>query len=233
MPIPVACPSCGRNYTLDANYCEMHAGKLMGCGCGARIPIPRYSAEAAAEAARVQQLDGVWRDGPHLVMSRGARLPCRCHRCGVAIDRLRQRDTLRLQADKFGPGRLGRTLSELNAVEITVRYGECAEDAPRLQRRTLGWCLIAAAVALFVAILAGVFGRTIGLVGIAVVGLLALAGFIVADWPSPFQFVQWQGNRAWISGFGEEYLGALPPLESEADAAASNLAVMTDTGDQC
>lgn len=224
MSMSVPCPSCGRVYVLDADYCQRNAGKIATCNCGQRFPVPAY-----AGSAESPQLNGVWRDGPLLVMAPGAVLPSRCYKCGARIGRLNKRVMLRLRADYFGPGRVGQVLSTLTAHEVAVRYGRCGKHSGRIDRRTLGWLSIAAAfVGTPIAVLA-MHGKTAGLIVCGVATALSLFGVVLICSTGLFELQQWRDNRVWVSGFSEAYLALLPPLEMEAEISAAKLHAMSDT----
>jgi hypothetical protein len=247
----VHCPSCNRAFELTAEYLAEYAGLPMDCRCGHAILLPTIdppaidtledaSTDATAAAAPVALsyaapdypkppvADGIWRDGPFLVLAKGTRMPARCCVCNAPVERNFVQRTLKWIPPQHRShvggvsGLIGSAIADSYSQFIVVQIARCPDHARERGPKLIGLIIIGVSIlSILLAIGVGPRDGTIffvaGFVGIA-------AGIVIMSLPPKIRVDEFRSGCAWIKGFGEPYLAALPELSESYEKDAENAA---------
>ena len=231
MPNPLLCPACGKRYDVPAEYLRDNAGLETDCTCGHAIPIPAAPPQLSYAAPEFppKPVRGVWADGVHVVVARGTRMPDRCCICNEPVPGEIRPQTLRWVPPEHDVGYfslrpiglvrflIGSAIADSYSQSIVVRIGRCPKHTHLLTPKQTGWIFLGT-------MLTGIIGTCImartqqetiaGLLGFAALGIV---GMILLWRASKMKAVNFHGNYAWIEGFGDPYLIALPPFQEEIE----------------
>jgi hypothetical protein len=116
---------------------------------------------------------------------------------------------------------------------IIVRVGRCREHRSRFKKVPTGIAVIATGFAGVVSVCANVFGPVWSTTALAISMVVMFAGMIVLGLPPRVRIENFRSDCAWLSGFGDAYVDALPSLADAHAASVSKRAKMiarTDGG---
>ena len=164
-------------------------------------PPDRPTAAAGEAVATDPAVDGPWRDGDLLVVTRWSRLPDRCVRCGAtATSRFRSRH-------REVPGR---------ARPLDLEYGLCRRHANRSRWWIygLGWLVLFAAVEGPLALLSNLEVIPWYVPGVAALGLMLMIEVLVLLWPaiqaSRLRVIDAHDETFWLDRMHPDALDGLP-----------------------
>jgi hypothetical protein len=169
---------------------------------------------------RDDQAIGVWRDDHLLVVARDAQTPMRCMRCNAPIEALDEvvlrwnpKRSFQGIGIKEGFARLAESQS------FRLRYGRCPAHRPILSAHLTSSIFGVLTIAFLMAALCS---TTVVRPGMPLVLLCCGAGaslliaLAASIWPREARVVRISpGGRAWVTGFGDAYLDALPQLSPD------------------
>jgi hypothetical protein len=221
------CPRCGKRFELTPEYLAEYAGLAADCECGETLMIPDVRMEEsppvvsyAAPQYPAAPVLGVWQDKPYVVVARGARMPERCCICNAPIGPIRPRT---LQWTPHGQQYRSRNpflflvqsaIADSYSQAIVVRIGRCREHRQKFTVLKVGLTLIGLGVFGIGGIIVGAPSPTTGGRLMVVFLVLALVGTILTRFRPRIRIEDFHDNCAWLSGFGDAYLDALPELEA-------------------
>jgi hypothetical protein len=216
--VTMRCGVCGKEYALTSDYMRQYGGQTTKCECGAAIALPSLAPEQAAEQIRA------WRDGPMVVVEKGAKLPRRCFKCGDAVTDPMTQVVLEWTPGKVAPqgifGLINNAIADTYGQSIIVRYGRCPKHRTHFKKR---W--VAAAFAALALVCVGAMIWNPSPVVPAVAGIILIvsgvgAGIAMA-WKPPLEVRAFQKKRAWVKGFCDAYVKALPIYTAAIDVEAA------------
>jgi hypothetical protein len=232
------CPRCGKRFELTSEYLAQYAGMLATCECGEELTVPEASASPqeavalsyAAPTHSWPQPRGVWCDGSCVVVARGTRMADRCCVCNTPVEGTRPKTLRWIPPEHRYRSRhplfflIQSAIADSYSQSIVVRIGRCREHRREFKPVLVGWSLIMAGfVGLpLVASLASVgLVQTIGLISALA---LLVSGAIILLIPPRIRIQNFRENCAWLRGFGEPYLNALPSLADAHEKTVGNVA---------
>lgn len=232
-PTSLTCSACGEKFDLTPEYLAEYGGRTTTCTCGAALAIPPDGTASppllsyvAPSRASVKVPATAWRDGPLIVMTRGAVLPNRCAHCGVPVDRKFRFTTLYPERISFSASSflIRRFLGD----RVRVRYGFCRAHTPLLESEAARVTLVASGVAIpaFMAAANMLEKRSVvlfwALISLTIVAMvLAMILLFVGK---TIKIHDLDYRHVWLSGFRDPYLDAFPSLEHHRNEDARDAA---------
>jgi hypothetical protein len=121
-------------------------------------------------------------------------------------------------------GLLNAAIAESYSQSIVVRVARCPKHRLEFKPVLVALTLLALSIASFIGGVMFVVGNTATVAVVVTVPVLFIAGLIVWRIKPRVHVVNFEGNFAWLTGFGYSYLESLPPYAEMVEATRQNIA---------